>query len=84
MTNEQAHEIIKAQAKLLMHLTERVVMLQTALEAFIEGQVGDEGEQHDAHYARRKELHEQDFSGSTTALLNTLQQALLKADKSGG
>ncbi len=34
MTIQQAYEIIKAQAKLLIHLTERVVRLQVAFEAY--------------------------------------------------
>jgi len=83
MTNEQAHEIIKAQAKLLMHLTERVVMLQVAVEAFIHGQVGEEGAEHDAHYAHRKELFEQESKAKTNGLLHTLSKALDRIDNDG-
>jgi hypothetical protein len=84
MTNQQAYEIIKAQAKLLIHLTERVVMLQVAFEAYVQGQISESGTQYDAqydaHYRRRKELFDQDFQGVTTDLLNTLRQAVQQAD----
>ena len=73
MTNQQAYKIIKAQAKLLIHLTERVVMLQVAFEAYVQGQISESGKQYDAqydaHYRRRKELFDQDFQGVTTDLL---------------
>jgi hypothetical protein len=84
MTNQQAYEIIKAQAKLLIHLTERVVMLQVAFEAYVHEQIEKSGTQYDAqydaHYRRRKELFDQDFRGSTTDLLKTLRQAVQQAD----
>lgn len=84
MTNEQANEIIKAQARLLMHLTERVVMLQVAFEAYVQGQIRESGAQYDAqydaHHRRRKELFARDFQGVTTELLNTLSQAVKQAD----
>ncbi|HXR04660.1 MAG TPA: hypothetical protein VN836_08130 [Verrucomicrobiae bacterium] len=84
MTNEQAYEIIKAQAKLLIHLTERVVMLQVAFEAYVQGQISESGAQYDAqydaHYRRRKELFDRDFRGVTTDLLNALKQAVQQAD----
>ena len=81
MTDQQTHEIIKAQAKLLMHLTERVIMLQVAFEAYVHDQIGKSGAQYDAHYAHRKQLFEQDFRASTTDLLKTLKQALEKSDR---
>jgi len=84
MTNQQAYEIIKAQAKLLIHLTERVVMLRVAFEAYIHEKIGESGApydaQYDAHYRRRKELFDQDFQGVTTDLLNTLKQAVQQAE----
>jgi hypothetical protein len=81
MTNEQANEIIKAQGKLLLHVTERIVMLQVAFEAYVHDQIGQSGPKYDAHYAHRKELFEQDFDDSTKSLLNTLKQAVDRADK---
>ena len=84
MTNQQAYEIIKAQAKLLIHLTERVVMLQVAFEAYVQGQISESGAQYDAqydaHHRRRKELFDRDFRGVTTDLLKTLKQAVQQAD----
>jgi hypothetical protein len=84
MTNQQAYEIIKAQAKLLIHLTERVVMLQVAFEAYVQGQMRESGAQYDAQYdahnRRRKELFDRDFQGVTTDLLGALRQAVQQAD----
>jgi len=84
MTNQQAYDIIKAQAKLLIHLTERVVMLQVAFEAYVQGQIRESGAQFDAQYdaqnRRRKELFDRDFQGVTADLLNTLRQAVQQAD----
>jgi hypothetical protein len=81
MTNEQANEIIKAQGKLLLHVTERIVMLQVAFEAYVHDQIGQSGPKYNAHYKRRKELFEQDFDDSTKSLLNTLRQAVDQAEK---
>jgi hypothetical protein len=78
MTDKEEHDILKAQSALLIHLIERVVMLQVSFETYIRDQVGESGPKHDAHYARRKELFEQDFRGHTTDLLNTLRQAMRK------
>lgn len=80
MTSQQAQEIIKTQAKLLIHLTERVVLLQVAFEAYVHEQIGESGAAYDAHYARRKALLEQDSKGTTNDLLCTLKQALDKID----
>ncbi len=81
MTDEESHAILKAQAELVIHITERVVLLQVAFEAFVHGQIGEEGPQSDLHYKHREKLMALDFSGKTTNLLNTLRKALSKADR---
>ena len=80
MTDEQSQAILKAQAELVIHITERVVLLQVAFEAFVHGQIGAEGPESDVHYKHREDLMALDFAGKTTDLLNALRQALLKVD----
>ncbi|HEX4349699.1 MAG TPA: hypothetical protein VH251_04910 [Verrucomicrobiae bacterium] len=81
MTDEESDAILKAQAELVIHLTERMVLLQVAFEAFVHGQIGEEGPESDTHYKHREELMALDFSGKTTELLNTLRKALTEADR---
>ena len=81
MTDEESDTILKAQAELVIHLTERMVLLQVAFEAFVHGQLGEEGPESDTHYKHREELMALDFSGKTTDLLNTLRKALSEADR---
>jgi hypothetical protein len=82
MTEEQSDSILRAQAELVIHVTERIVLLQVAFEAFVHGQIGEEGRESEIHYKHREELMALDFAGKTTDLLNTLRQALLKANGS--
>jgi hypothetical protein len=68
-------EVIKAQSELIIHLTERMVLLQTAFEAFALDEFGKDGPKHDAHYELRGELFAQDQK-TTSALIRTLKIAL--------
>ena len=81
MTDEESDTILKAQAELVIHLTERMVLLQVAFEAFVHGEIGEEGPESDIHYKHREELMALDFSGKTTELLNSLRKALSEADR---
>lgn len=77
-------ELLIAQSKVVLHMAERLVMFQVAFETYVHEQIGESGVEHDAHYARRREMLEQDFSGSTTALLKTLKEAIRRTETSGG
>ena len=78
--NTNVDRLLVAQAKLLVHITERVVALNHALEAHIHEQVGTSGPAYDAHYARRRELFAQDMK-ETTDLLSTLDEAIRRIDE---
>lgn len=83
MINEPMRDVLKAQANLIAHLTERMVLMQVAFEAYVRQEIGEHGPKHDAHYALRKEMVAKDFAGKTNDLLCTLNKALARVDSFG-
>jgi hypothetical protein len=66
---------IKAQSELLIHVAERLLMLQVAFEARLHQEIGKDGEEHDEHFEMRQEMYVQD-SATTTDLIRTLRTVL--------
>ena len=78
---EKTLALLIAQSKLIAHLGERLVILQVSFEAFVRARIGETNGNLDEHYKLRRQMLEEDFSGTTTDLLNTLKQAIVEADK---
>ena len=80
MKNKDIANLLVAQSRVLIEIAERVQLLNVAFEAYVHDQVGDGGQGYDAHYARRKKLFDQDFSGKTKDLLSALHKAAASVD----